>query len=84
MFDPEYNLLPLFIEALKQQDVEGEELIRRGLMRRYFQRHELEKMLKRAIAESSESQEVAQLQHWVEYVQAGPTQQPSTGPVTSY
>ncbi|PQO32541.1 hypothetical protein DTL21_20235 [Bremerella cremea] len=84
MFDPEYNLLPLFIEALKQQDVEGEELIRRGLMSRYFQRHELEKMLKRAIAESSDFQEVAQLQHWVEYVQAGPTQQPSTGPVTSY
>lgn len=84
MFDPEYNLLPLFIEALKQQDIGGEELIRQGLMSRYFQRHELEKMLKKAIAESSDSHEIARLQQWVEYAQTDPTQQPSTGPTTSY
>ncbi|PQO27022.1 hypothetical protein [Blastopirellula marina] len=84
MFDPDYDLHPLFLECLRQQDAGGEELIRWGLMARFLRYSELENALQQAIAESSDAEEIERLNRWVKYIQTRPTQQHSPGPVTSY
>lgn len=76
MFDPDYDLHPLFLECLRQQDAGGEELIRWGIMARFLRYSELENALQQAIAESSDAQEIERLNRWVKYVQTRPAQRP--------